>query len=521
MKPPVRPPARGRGLSTVIRRYESGALGLPDHGCYFTISQSQFERWACARKGWFSEIEGLRTGATLEMHLGTAWDAWKRDVWTWWQERDAPYPTAGLERCVWCEVGCERCGYTGDSALALAIQGLERAAEEKGADPSEFERLLDTLYRMAEGWIAYYEGGRLQSYEVAGVQVSLARLIPNPATGEPYQPVVYLVEDEPVTERTPLGFTTTAQRWRLARTGERGHPVRWPWYQIGAIDVLLRHRQSRVGYAVDDKASASLSKYADAVKIDPQLPGYCWMLDPHAEALGLSGVAGFFYEVATTRYQRDPEFLEPKYPNMDELRERAKVAGIKVAGRSKEDYIAALSIPEPPRELSRNTSAFTPSWRYQRALDEAGLNPLAYQDHLEHLRHAVDPECYARGGMLMLPYSAPVGARYARELFARVQHLADKRRAAALSTTVDDLDIAFPRTAICKLGVRCAYTSVCPVHEPDASQIRTGFGSEVDQVWGATATDTAGGVHEYAECESGDRSGEEEDDYSRPCAGGF
>ena len=82
MRPPVRPPARGRGLSTLIRRYESGALGLPAHGCYFTISQSQFERWACARKGWFSEIEGLRTGATMEMHLGTAWDAWKRDVWT-------------------------------------------------------------------------------------------------------------------------------------------------------------------------------------------------------------------------------------------------------------------------------------------------------------------------------------------------------------------------------------------------------------------------------------------------------
>ena len=60
-------------------------------------------------------------------------------------------------------------------------------------------------------------------------------------------------------EVTPLGFTTTAQRWRVAKTGEGGHAVRWPWYQIGTIDVLLRDRQHRTGYAVDDKASASLS----------------------------------------------------------------------------------------------------------------------------------------------------------------------------------------------------------------------------------------------------------------------
>ncbi len=521
MKPPTRPPARGQGLSTVIRRYESGARGLPDHGCYFTISQSQFEKWACARKGWFTEIEGLRTGATLEMHLGTAWDAWKRDVWTWWQERDQPYPGSGLERCVWCEAGCERCADTGASALEQAATVLEAAAEDKGADPGEVERLVDTFRRMAEGWIAHYEGGRLQSLEVVGVQVPLARQVLNPATGEPYQPVVYVVDDEPVVERTPLGFTTTAQRWRLARTGERGYPVRWPWYQIGMLDVLLRHRISRAGYAVDDKASGSPAKYADAVRIDPQLPGYCWMLEPHAEALGLSGVAGFFYEVASTRYQRDPEFLEPKWPPMDELRLRAKVAGIKVEGRSKEDYITALALPEPPRELSRSASAFTPSWRYRRALEAAGLSLDAYADHLEHLRHHVDPECYARGGSMLLPYSAPVGARYARELFARVQLIADKRRAAALSTTVDELDIAFPRTAICKLGARCAFTSVCPSHQPDTSQIRTGFGSEVEQTWGLTATPTAGGVNECIQHDDpGVRTGEE-DECSGPCAAGF
>lgn len=523
MRPPVRPPARGRGLSTLIRRYESGALGLPSHGCYFTISQSQFERWACARKGWFSEIEGLRTGATMEMHLGTAWDAWKRDVWTWWQERDEPFPEYGLDRCVWCDgEGCERCGWDGRSSLDLAVEVLERAGEESWRDDTE--RFVDTLRRMAEGWIAHYEGGRLQSFEVAGVQLSLARQVMNPATGEPYCPVAYLVETDPVEEVTPLGFTTTAQRWRIAKTGEGGHAVRWPWYQIGTIDVLLRDRQHRTGYAVDDKASASLSKYADAVKIDPQLPGYCWMLEPHAEALGLSSVAGFFYEVAATRYQRDPEFLKPKYPPMDELRDIAKARGLKVLGKTKEDFLRALDIPEPPPELSRDSGAFTPSWRYQRAVEQGGLSLAAYEDHLEYLRHHVDPECYARGGLLMLPYSASVGARYERELFARVQILAEKRRQAALSTSVYDLDIHFPRTAICKLGARCSYTHVCPTHEADSSTIRTGFGTESEQVWGVpgvTATDSAGGANERAEHDTGHGAGEEEDEHSGAGPEGF
>ena len=169
----------------MISRYESGALGLPNHGCYFTITQSQFEQWACARKGWFSAIEGLRTGATMEMHLGTAWDAWKRDVWTWWQERDEPYPTRGLERCVWCDgPGCERCNHTGQSALEAAARVLEAAGLDSWRDDTE--RFLDVFRRMAEGWLAYFEGGRLQSWEVLGVQLSGARQVMNPATGEPY-----------------------------------------------------------------------------------------------------------------------------------------------------------------------------------------------------------------------------------------------------------------------------------------------------------------------------------------------
>lgn len=297
MKPPIRPPARG-GLHTLIRRYESGALGLPDHGCFHTITQSSFTAWACARKGWFSEVEGLRSRATPEMHLGTAWDAWKRDVWEWWRVRDEPYPAWGLDRCVGCGGdGCGRCQYTGVSALARAIEGYEAAVEVIGLDPSEVERAADTLRRMADGWLAYYEGGGLQDLAVAGVQVPLARAVPHPRTREPYQPVLYLTEADPVEDVTALGFPVQAARWRLSRTGERGHAVRWPWYQVGALDVVFRHRATSTGYAADDKATGRMAGFADAVRVDPQLPGYCWLLEPHADRFGLSGVGGYFYEL--------------------------------------------------------------------------------------------------------------------------------------------------------------------------------------------------------------------------------
>lgn len=499
MKPPVRPPSRGHGLSTTIRRYESGAIGLPDHGCYFTISQSQFEKWACDRRGWFSEVEGLRGRPTVEMHLGTAWDAWKRDVWTWWQERDAPYPASGLDRCVWCAGdGCDRCDDEGGSALDAAVTGYRETLDEMGVGFDQAERGEETLRRMAEGWIAFYEGGNLQQYQVSGVQVSLSRIIVNPLTGEPYQPVMYLTDADPMDEMTPLGFRVQRHRWRLSRTGEQGYQVRWPWYQIGAIDVVMKHRRTGLGMAVDDKASAGITKYEDAVRNDPQLPGYCWLMEPNVEALGLNGVSGFFYEVASTRMHQDPDLLKPKYPPMDELRDRAKNAGVFQRGMTKDHLIEALGLTAPP-ELSRNTSAFTPSWRYAKALRDHGLPVYVYEDHLKYLREYVDPQCYLRGGEAMLPYSRALGARYSREMFARVKYLADKRRAAATAQTVEELDVSFPRTAICKMGVRCSYTSICAVHADDAADMRSLFDQSEDQVWGPMATPGAGGVHEQRE----------------------
>lgn len=481
MKLPARPPSARTGAhapATYLRRYSTDTLGAPVHGRYIAVSQSEFSRWHCPRQALFSVVEGLRTAPSLPMLIGTAWDAWKRDVWTWWMERDATYPASGLSACVWCAgAGCARCD-GGRSALDTALNALDAGGR---FDPEEVEQTAEMVRRMADGWIAYYEGGRLDDWEVAGVQVPIARAVPGLDGSSNYAPVVYLTEAEPVAEETPLGFTVQAARWRLSRTGEHGQAVRWPWYQFGILDVVLRHRTTRVALVLDDKATSQPGHYADAIRVDPQLPGYCWMLEPLVERLGCSRVAGFTYEATSTTYQRDPELLKPILPSMDELKAMASERGVSTKGLNKAALVEALGIDAAPA-MSRASTGQIPSWRYVRALEAAGIDPADYADHIESLRVRVDDRLYLRGLPALLPYSAEVGARYARELHARVARIAEARRAAALVTDPRQLDVSFPRVPICRMSrVRCAYEGPC-TQGADATAA-PGFDIETDQVW--------------------------------------
>lgn len=483
MTPPARPNRRSVG-ATYIRRFNSGALGLPDHGCYITVSQSEFSRWYCPRHALFSVVEGMRTRPSMPMLLGAAWDAWKRDVWTWWKERDQPYPRSALDACVWCDgAGCETCNGTGDSALKLALDTLEASASSYAED-HEVEQACETVARMADGWLAFYEGQQLDDWTVAGVQVPVARAVPGPA-GTPYTPMTYLTDADPAEEMVPLGFTVRVPRWRLSRTGEHGHAVRWPWYQLGVLDVVLRHRSTNVALVVDDKATRTPGNWADAIRVDPQLPGYCWMLEPVAERLSCTRVAGYTYEIASTSRQQDPDLLKPILPTVDELKAMASERGLPTKGLKKDELVALLGV-EPAPAMSRASTGCVPSWRYLRALEAHGIDPTEYEDHIDGLRARVDVTLYLRGLPALLPYSAEVGARYSRELYAKVEHIAASRRAAALATDPARLDVTFPRVPVCRSGFRCPYEAPCLVGPAGSLETYT---TEVDQVWLAAQSD--------------------------------
>ena len=202
------------------------------------------------------------------------------------------------------------------------------------------------------------------------------------------------------------------------------------------------------------------------------------MLEPHAEALGLSSVAGFFYG-SRPRGTSATQFLGPQVPaHGRSCGEIAKAGSQRCWARPKRTTYA-LGIPGHHLNCPE-TPAPSPPPGATGARSAGGLSLAAYEDHLEHLRHPLTG-CTPAAACSCC-YSASVGARYERELFARVQIPGREAAAAALSTSVYDLDIHFPRTAICKLGARCPTLTYVlrtrpTVHRSDRFWLRP------EQVW--------------------------------------
>jgi hypothetical protein len=97
---------------------------------------------------------------------------------------------------------------------------------------------------------------------------------------------------------------------------------------------------------------------------------------------------------------------------------------------------------------------------------------------------------YLRGLPALLPYSADVCARYGRELYAKVEHIAASRRAAALTTDPAQLDVTFPRVPVCRSGFRCPYEGPCLIGPAGTLE---SFTTEVDQLWTSTQADPSPG----------------------------
>ena len=87
--PPVRSPARSVYPATAARHDQPSLSSSAGH---------------CAPQKAGS-AEGLRTGATMEMHLGTAWDAWEARRVDVVAGTGRAFPEYRLDRCVWCDRG--------------------------------------------------------------------------------------------------------------------------------------------------------------------------------------------------------------------------------------------------------------------------------------------------------------------------------------------------------------------------------------------------------------------------------
>jgi hypothetical protein len=326
-------------------------------------------------------------------------------------------------------------------------------------------KTADGLRRALDGWFRH-SGHRMppDGYRVVGVESAFAAPILNPK-GSAYAPITYL--------------TKTASGLRLARTGEAVVPsaqvqaVRWPWYQLGKLDALLQDRGNGDLLVWEGKSSASPAGYLQGLSIDPQVPGYVWLLEHHLESFGAKRVIGYIYDVSSSTYQADPVLLKA---------DSVKVLGpdgapLKIKGRNVYELDEAGAPVQRSPGLSR-AAGHTPSWAYHAAIVKHGFDPSDYADHLQKLQVQVDSDLYVRDLGTVGP---EIVRRYGRELYGVASRLAQLRRDAA-TALAGESDWLFPRTTVCRLGntVRCPYRAPCLMDGPDA---RSAFEVTDTMVW--------------------------------------
>lgn len=479
-------------MYTQIRRYGEQTRGLPTDGRFVAISNSDAGKLVCDRKFMFAQVEHLGGRSTRAMDLGSAWDLIMQDVFSWWQRYDTCYPSSAADCCPFCGgrgvtdeayTTCGACGGLGDSALHRAMELFQAQTEGTETEPhtmsaEDYQRTEDTLRRMLEGYLHRWQRGPLDSIRILGTQVALARPLLHPTTGKPFRPVTWLERRSGVPD-APWQMAGVGARLREAEGMVELRRVSWPWFQVGLLDVLGADRQTSAAWVIDCKASSQPSRYEQGMGVDPQLPGYCWLLEPHLGAFGLSGVAGFMYDVAHSKFQPDPHQLQWKPPTVADMRALAEARGLEGKGcKRAEDWLNLLGLVPGPGEFSRAQNAGVPSWRYEWALERANLPAEPYADHLQWIAENVDRGLYARPWQR---YGRDHWERYGREIFAKAAKMALLRKAGVGITDAAQLDVAYPRTPVCMApGGSCAYAGPCA---QDGADARRDFTLSPTQQW--------------------------------------
>lgn len=197
-----------------------------------------------------------------------------------------------------------------------------------------------------------------------------------------------------------------------------------------------------------------------AVSIDPQMAGYVHAARYAVSAGLIPGIArdakvlGYLYDVLSNGQQNDPDLLKPaKVKALDPDTGQPYKRGSRWVYQ-----LDADGAPVVRQELSRNSRAGVPSWRYRKAIRQHGLSVSDYESHLLELMATVDRRLYVRDWATSGP---EVGRRYARELHSVAQQLASWRRKAAELRDQEQRESAFPRQPVCIGGYGCAYRAPC------------------------------------------------------------
>lgn len=441
----------GRPRPTAVRiaRYDDDVVGLPKNDPrVVTLSTSERTAAYCPRRWYYGHGLGLGSEPTAAMRYGTAWHACVEDAHRFWMLTAAGVPGGAAEYlpdyvvvCGLCAVrglsaSCPLCGGTGEGSVARvarrwALDALSGAASEEDEDKEPYERRTDRLGRAFDGWLRTY--GRLPpaGLDVAAVELAIAAPIRAPGSLTPYAPEV------------PLALTNTG--WRFARPGDAVvRRVRWPWYWIGRLDVVYRSQADRSLIAGEVKSAKAPGELLRLVSVDPQIPGYVCLLDHAIRTGALSGsrASGWWFDVASSSYQYDPEPL--------------KAGGLSLAA-----------------------NRTVPSWRFEATVAAGGHDPAKYAEHVSSLRERIDPKLYLRewGSVGDADREA-----WRVEAHAIARQVAEHRRD-VVEANDDRLALAsrFPRRPVCRLpGGHCSFVGPCSA---DGEQARASFRRSDGATW--------------------------------------
>lgn len=404
-------------------RYDDDLDALPERS--IILSNTERRILACQRKYLLGVIEGLRAkrrgyalsyGSHYHRVKETVYRAWLRD-----ERPDVQNVAAAM-----AEVGDQITEDTRSGSLSA----------EDATD------LRTALASNVEAWLTATGGGAPpESYRLVAFEIPLAMPIRGPR-GVPFAPTSLMVEED----------DGNGQRLRLARPGDQGRKlrrVRWPFWFVGRLDMLLVHRDTGTVWIADDKTSAQPEGLLNKLHNDPQVPSYLCLLRWNVRAgnlrsLGIppdAPIGGFWHRVTSSAALAEPKPL--------------KAGGFSVAKNQR-----------------------VPSWRFEAALRAQGIPVEPYQEILDHLKQSVDANIERT---TFVKYSQDDLDRFDRELYGDALRIHASWKAAAAAKFVEDLDVSHPRTPVCQLpGGHCEYVGPCL---RDGALARTDFEVAAWQSW--------------------------------------
>lgn len=421
---------RFRPKKTIAPRYDDNHIaGLPDGAMVLSNSERR-EAW-CSRRWMFSYGRSLATPPSIAMRWGSFYHAILEDIYTHWaitrsvDGESCAYKPEYMLICSGVEHGrnhnadCEMCHGTSLGPLARIREEVDSNRDYWDSFAEKYggaDGIIQSLYDAASGYLKRYGDKGPENYDIVGVEVPVCLPVRHPDTGKIYSSQVPVVE--------------TAAGWRVASFREKQpwKMVRLPWYQVGRLDAILRHKKTNDVYVLEFKTSANPLSYGKDLHLDNQVPGYVLALSENKTFPGT--VKGYVWDVSSSRKHATPRVLKN--------------------GR-----------------LSLATSQTCPSWKFEesmRALMESSVSlDVEYVQSAKQLVHdlkeKVDPKLYHREWGHP---SAEVLDRYRRELFVDVQRFAKMYRSLVTAETEQDVLSGFPRVPFCRgPGSSCSFAGIC------------------------------------------------------------